>query len=300
MIPVFPNFKKLELTDKKEVEKITSKFPPYSDFNFVSLWTWDVKNQVFISILNENLVVLFTDYITGERFCSFLGNNKVKETIKDLLEFSKNKNFKPVLKLVPDEVINTEMRYSFNVTADPDSYDYIYAVSHLSNMHNWPQHSSGKNVRSYSRNFPNYVIKHCSVGKAKKDEYIKIFKKWAENKEVKNYSKLNEYQALERFFELKQENTRIVSVYVDNILMGFNIYEIVSSDYAISHFAKVNIKHHRAIGDILNWEEAKILNNLGIKYFNWEQDLGILNLRKSKEKYKSDFLLKKVTISYKK
>ena len=46
MLPEFPQFKKLELSDKEEVEKFTSKFPPYSDFNFVSMWSWDIKGEM--------------------------------------------------------------------------------------------------------------------------------------------------------------------------------------------------------------------------------------------------------------
>ena len=78
--------------------------------------------------------------------------------------------------------------------------------------------------------------------------------------------------------------------------MGFTVYEILSSEYAISHFAKADISYHRAINDMLNWEEAKVLDERGIKYFNWEQDLGIPGLRKSKEKYKPTFFLKKLSI----
>lgn len=43
MIPKFPEFKKLELSNKEEIENFTSKFPPYSDFNFVSMWCWDFR-----------------------------------------------------------------------------------------------------------------------------------------------------------------------------------------------------------------------------------------------------------------
>ncbi len=76
-------------------------------------------------------------------------------------------------------------------------------------------------------------------------------------------------------------------------MLGFTMYEIISNNYAISHFAKADKKHHAAICDLLNWEEAKILHSQGIKYFNWEQDLGIPGLRYSKEKYKPAFFLKK-------
>lgn len=92
MIPEFPEFKKLELSDKKDIEQFTSKFPPYSDFNFVSMWSWDIKGEMRVSQLNDNLVVRFTDYLTGEPFYSFLGNNKVNDTAEKLLEI---KNLSP-------------------------------------------------------------------------------------------------------------------------------------------------------------------------------------------------------------
>ena len=66
MIPQFPEFKSLELSDKKDIESFTKRFPPYSDFNFVSMWSWDIKEEIRISQLNGNLVVRFTDYLTGK------------------------------------------------------------------------------------------------------------------------------------------------------------------------------------------------------------------------------------------
>lgn len=73
MIPEFPQFKVLELSDKGDIEVFTKKFPPYSDFNFVSMWSWDIKGDMRISQLNDNLVVRFTDYLTGNPFFSFFG-----------------------------------------------------------------------------------------------------------------------------------------------------------------------------------------------------------------------------------
>ncbi len=54
MIPEFPNFKKLELSDREEVESVTNKFPPYSDFNFTSMWCWDINEDMRLSKLNGN------------------------------------------------------------------------------------------------------------------------------------------------------------------------------------------------------------------------------------------------------
>ncbi len=299
MLPVFPKFKKLELGDRIDIDQITSQYAPYSDFNFVSMWSWDIKGEMRISVLNHNLVVRFTDYVTKESFYSFLGNNKVQETLEALFEFFKTENLKLILKLVPEKLVNNLVKPNFNLILDQDSYDYIYSVSHLSSMNDWAKNSSGKNIRNFIKKGPNYVVKHSAMTGARKDEYVEMFEKWAKDKAIENYLKLQEFEAFERIFETKHNKVSLVSIYIKNLLVGFTVYEILSSDYAISHFAKSDTTYHRAINDILNWEEAKILDKRGIKYFNWEQDLGILGLRKSKEKYKPSFLLKKLTIGYK-
>src|SRR6185295_11781832 len=126
MIPEFPKFKKLELEDKKEIEEFTSKFPPYSDFNFVSMWSWDIRGEMRISQLQENLVVKFTDYLTGKPFYSFLGNKNTNSTVEKLLFLSKAEKLEMVLKLVPeDSVLGLDIK-KYNIVEDRDHFDYIY------------------------------------------------------------------------------------------------------------------------------------------------------------------------------
>jgi len=297
MLQEFPKFKSIEISDQEDVEEITRKFPPYSDFNFVSMWSWDIKEEMRLSVLNGNLIVRFTDYITKEPFFSFIGADKAEETARELISFSEKNYNKNLLRLVPEEVANNLARSDFNLILDQDAFDYVYSVPHLSNMHKWPKHSSSKNVRSFSKLYPNYIVKRQSIKNALQDEYTKMFKKWADNKGIEGCLELNEYKAVERIFQLKRDNINIVSLYVGSVLIGFTIYEILSSEYAISHFAKADIGFHKATNDVLNWEEAKILNSRGVKYFNWEQDLGITGLRQSKKKYEHSAFLKKFTVS---
>src|SRR3989344_6982684 len=124
-LPEFPKFKPLELSDKQDIEKITNKFPPYSDFNFVSMWSWDIKDEMRVSQFYGNLVVRFTDYLTGVPFYSFLGDNKVNETAEALLKLSKNEGLKPELRLVPESSINRLHNQQFNILEDRDHFDYI-------------------------------------------------------------------------------------------------------------------------------------------------------------------------------
>ncbi|MCM2339363.1 MAG: phosphatidylglycerol lysyltransferase domain-containing protein [Burkholderiales bacterium] len=297
MIPKFPEFKHLELNDKDEVIKFTKKFPPYSDFNFVSMWSWDIHNKMMISELNGNLVVLFSDYITEKHFLSFIGENKISDTALELISFSEKKYGSNFLKLIPEEVMNVLKKEIFKLDGDRDSYDYIYSIANLSNMNNWSQNTSGKGIRRFIKSNPSYTVKQFSGEDAPKNELKKMFKEWAENKNIDDHFELNEYKAFERLLEIKDPNIKFLCLYLGDILSGFTVYEILSNDFVISHFAKANKKHNRAISDVLNWEEAKILNKKGIKYYNWEQDLGMSGLRYSKEKYKHSFFLKKFVVS---
>lgn len=300
MIPEFPQFKPIEFSDKEEVEKLTYKFSNYSDFNFVSLWSWDIKGEMAISKLNDNLVVRFTDYLNGQPFFSFIGDKKVNDTAKELIFFSKKYYKKNLLKFIPEDIAKRLKREHFQVEIDPDAHDYVYAIDHLVNMHEWKDHSSSKSIRKFLREHPNYKVKTSSVQKIKKEDHIELFEKWAKSKNINNYLELGEYKSFIRTLDIKEDSVRVVSLFVDDVLVGFTVFEIVSGGFAISHYAKTDKTYHSKVSDVLNWEEAKILDAHGVKYFNWEQDLGLPGLRRSKEKYKPILLLKKVTVSEKK
>ena len=296
-IPEFPYFKKLELADKEEVEKFTKKFLPYSDFNFANIWSWDIHQKMMICQLNKNLIVLFNDYVTGEHFLTFIGENKIPETATDLIEYSKRNYHTSFLKLIPEEIAVVLSEAGFKAIPDRDSYDYIYSVDHLSDMDNWTKSSQCRKIRNFIKQYPDYIVKLTSIHEALKDEYIDMFKKWAKNKEIENHFELNEYKAFERILQIEDSNIKVLSLYINDILIGFTIYEIVSNDYAIAHFSKADVNYHSSIYELLNWEEAKALKTKKIKHYNWELDLGIAGLRYSKEKYHPESFLKKFIIS---
>ena len=123
-----------------------------------------------------------------------------------------------------------------------------------------------------------------------------MFREWAEGKDIDDHLDFYEYKAFVRLLGMADKNLRFLSIYIGQTLVGFTLYEILSDRYAISHFAKADKKSHASIYDLLNWEEAKYLHTQGVKFFNWEQDLGMPGLRYSKIKYKPAFFLKKILV----
>ena len=51
MIPNFPNFKIIELSDRESILAITKEFDPYSDFDFGNIIFWDYTEKMLISKL---------------------------------------------------------------------------------------------------------------------------------------------------------------------------------------------------------------------------------------------------------
>jgi hypothetical protein len=302
MIPEFPQFKKLELSDKNDVEKFTSKFPPYSDFNFVSMWSWDIKDGMLLSVLNNNLVVRFSDYLTGEFFYSFLGNNQVNETVKKLLELSKKEGLEMKLKLVPEDSLKGLDLNKFKTEEDRDNFDYIYDVSLISEYTGAKFSDKRSNVSSYLRKFLNIRteildLKNPSIQKG----VIKLDEKWLKQKKEKNIDydfNSSEIVAIEKFFQSEMLNIISIGIFDYKRLIGYSFFEILPNKYCICHFAKAD-NLFKDTYDYLIKEGTEILKSRGCIFLNYEQDLGLRGLRKSKMSFRPVNFLKKLNCDYK-
>ncbi len=293
MIPQFPEFKKLELSDKEEVESCTNKYPPFSDFEFGSLYAWDIAGLMKLCFLDTNLVLLFSDYITGEPFYTFIGTNKVNETTARLLDLSLEEGHKPLLKLIPETVANLIDANSFVISADRDHFDYIYATEqHIT--HN------GSALKTIRNNLSQFLkLHHAEVieldlsNEATKEEIHILSRRWADSK---IYTDSNDPFALSRFLDVSSEFEYLaIGVKLAGVLEAFNISVLCRDRYANCLFAKANVQF-RGIYSFLMHETAKRLSQDGYVYLNYEQDLGIPKMRRAKTAFRPDSFLRKYQI----
>ncbi len=299
MIPEFPEFKKLEVSDKETVSKFISKFPPYSDFNFVSMWSWDTKGEMKISQLNGNLVVRFTDYISGDPFYSFLGNNKTNETTEELLSLSKKEGLKPALKLVPGICVQRMNREKFDMREDVDNMDYIISIDRLK------PHDGTERRLSSRRKMINKLklLSKCSVvpidlnNSETKEKILSVFLDWEIQRGVDTQDIKHLKGALERMLNLKdQHDTLALGLFVDDKFVGYSINEIIGGGYALGNFQQADLKLSQATYSLLMQETSLYLEKLGCKFINLEQDLGIEGLRRWKKSYNPIAFLKKYVV----
>jgi len=298
MIPIFPEFKKLEYSDKSEVEEITRKYYPYSDFNFISMWSWNILGKIEISKINGNLATLFTDYITDEPFYSFIGNNKVVETAISLIDFSEEMGDDAQLKLIPEvaaEKISTEA--GLMVTEDLDNFDYMYQLEKLrtydGNKLRGRRNLSTRFQKGFLKN--SYIKILNPIDMDERKEIFGLLETWVSMK--KTDINENEFEAIKRAMNIEgPQDLVFVGLFINEILSGFVINEILKDEHVILHFEKADL-NYVGVYSYLMQENAKILYNFGKRVLNYEQDLGLPGLRLAKKAYYPSHYLKKYIIS---
>lgn len=301
MIPTFPKFKKLSLSDIHDVRNLTKIYPPYSDFNFISMYCYDVNNDFLITELNGNLVVRFKEYESEGHFYSFLGSNEPLDTVIKLMELSKIEGLDQVLKLVPEQSIKPLLKYSkksaFKIFEDPANFDYIISVSKLLSLRGTKIYSYKNLIRRFYKSYPDTIFRRLDLKNSKDAEnIIKLFWQWAKSRKKSDEEIKYELEAIHRLLSLP-EFVELVSLgaYLNNELIGFSIEEIVHDGFAMAHFGKADIAY-KGIFQVLEYENAKILESNQCDFINLEQDLGIEGLKRNKKNWDPVIYLKKYLV----
>jgi|ERR1035437_123497 hypothetical protein len=305
MIPDFPKFKKLEFSDKADVEFFTNKYPPYSDFNFTSMWCWDTHSKMRISKLNSNLVVRFNDYLTKDKmFCSFFGNGDPTDTAVKLLDYAVKENLEPVLKYIPQFTIVGIDQDQVSVEEERDHFDYILDNRKLIDYKGRPLHNHANFKKRFTEIHGNNLdIKLLNMSNGNHKNHIDTLNQlWSKNKTIQGKEVISELEekAIERIFDLGKESDSfiIVSIFHNDKMIGFTIDELLSGEYSIRHFMKADVAF-KGVYSYLVSESAKYSLETGRTYVNIEQDLGLLGMRQAKKSFEPATLLKKYTIGYK-
>jgi len=126
-----------------------------------------------------------------------------------------------------------------------------------------------------------------------------VIHSWEKKKhlERKECELAHEDAAIKRLFKMSLSHDMIVgAVFIGDVMSAFTIEEIVPHKYSIGHFWKTS-GIHTGEYDFLAQKTAQYLQDKGIVYWNWEQDLGKENLRFSKTSYRPSDFLKKYQVS---
>lgn len=302
MLAQFPNFKRLEAEDKAIFDDFTKRFPPYSDFNFVSLFSYDYGTNAYC-FLNDNLVITLPDYNSGVPIYSFLGTNKTQDTIESLFHFLDNNNLPLMLKLLPEESVKQDLNLlipRYQLFEDRDSFDYVLSPSKIFALEG-PEFRMQRNaIRKFEKEVPEYEVKDINLDDDETEEQIlNLTHYWGVRKNKSEDEINHEVSATSHLLNLTETIDLVaLGVYVEEKLIAFFIAELLPNEWAIGHFRKADTNFPN-IFKFIDHQMAKKLAERGYKYFNFEQDMGIETLRNAKQDWQPVGFLKKYIIAQK-
>jgi len=300
MLPQFPSFKTLELSDAEYVRRYALRYGPFSEFNFASLWAWNLDNNVLLSELRGNLVARLTDYASGAVFYSLLGDSNVNQAVEALIDQSCREKLPPKLQLVPEVVAKRLDQEVFAVTEDDNNADYILLVDRLRTYQGNRLASKRNEVRKFLRLCPSTQFGILDLNDtALLRESRTLFDRWIARKAAGATDSDRELKAFERCIANQAQLQLIATgLFANDSLIAFSILQIADDSHAFTLFEKADTGEFPGIGPFLNQQVAKLLAARGIRYINIEQDLGIAGLRMSKRSYDPCGYLKKFNVSY--
>ncbi len=295
--PQFPSFKILELSDKEIIESFNKDYAPYSDYNFVSLYSWNTKGEIAYTFLNDNLVVKFSDYETGEPFYSFLGTSSVSKTVEILFELSQIEHLETRLKLIPEENLHEDyesVTTQFLVKEDIDNFDYIYDIEEKASLIGEKYFNRRKAINKFARNYPDHRVIHINLDDSSTISQIyELFDLWTQYRDGQDKE---DRKAFERLLAVhKNFNLVTLGVEITGKLKAFFIAEPVHDLHVVAHFATSDL-NYTGLDAFLSHEMCVYLSSQKYRFINYEQDLGLPGLRRAKEMWHPEHFLKKYLI----
>lgn len=301
-IAEFPEYSRVTETVKQQIIEYTAEYPPYSDFNYTNILTWDLAERARVSRLHGNMVIRLPDYLTGSDFISFLGDNQAVETSETLLDAAEEHGGERILRLVPEvgvlALLGTER---FMVSEDADGHDYVLSLPEL-------LAESGPRYRHMR-----YEINHFSSRFKQKtvfdeldlrdvvtqQQMLQVFVGREQSKADNAHQNdaHNELIAMGRLFDLADlSQLSSHGLYIDDELKAFIVSERINDEWSTGHFWKADTTY-RGIYRYLMKRVAERLTDEGCQKMNIEQDLGIPGLRRMKQLFHPSGQLKKYTVT---
>ena len=194
---------------------------------------------------------------------------------------------------IPEEWLSFFSADKFVINCDDSESDYIYLTEKMANFKG-RQYTRHRNHLNQFLSL--YVPEDKPLSIKNSPDAMNILQEWQNDSgltpDKTDFEQCSE--ALQNIPELALWGT---IYYIENEPAGLIIGEELNVDTFCLHFAKASTKYHGIYEFMFNDSAKKLQSQY--KYLNLEEDMGNKNLRRTKDSYGPELLLKKYRISIK-
>ena len=298
-IPVFPDFRPIELQDRDTFNAIIKKYQPeVSEWTFTNLFIWRGYYGFQWSTYKDWLMVICPDAKDGIYAMEPVGPPPRREPATMLLEWlwKEKKAADPRIERA-DKLLASELGSDgFAVEEAREHFDYVYLREDLvqlaGNKYRSKRNHINQLFRAYNFAYADLDVHHI-------DDCVELQERWCQQKRCEeDMNLLSEWGAVREILEhYSALDLKGGVITVGNKVMAFTIGELLNDDTAVVHIEKAD-PDIPGLFQVVNQQFCeKAWDN--VRYINREQDLGIPGLREAKLSYYPDHFVEKFRIRLK-
>jgi len=290
-IPLFPEFKEVDLLMKNDIDQYLTQSPlEASEYTFTNIFAYKKAYNFKVSVMNESLVIL-KDTPPASFFCPV----GAPLNIKSLFDLLGERGEDPCLERVPESFVKRHITHNKNYEAieEREHFDYLHDVKELIELKGRKFHDKKNKVNKFRSA---YKYEYHKLTNEIIEECLEYEHYWCEERDCEKDHGLRKERcailAMLKNFDALNLSGGVIRI--DGRIAALTITEEFLSDTVVIHIEKAN-PDIPGLYQVINQE---FLMHEGEKYtfVNREQDLGIKGLRNAKMSYNPVRFIKKYIV----
>lgn len=293
-------FKHISLEDREQFKIYTDKYPLMQcDISFEQLYLWRNDLSVQIGYYEDFLIVKC--FFDGVNYFKYpVGGKNTKSVIAEMGRYCETQGYNLEFQNVTEENCREIEAYfpgEFNFVEERDNFDYIHLLKDLAtfsgNALSRKRCECNRFIRDYNWSVQDINEQNIDDCKAFVDFWMR------QNAERMDEDIKDEYVKLyEAFDNYELWGLEGICLWVDDRICALTFGRIITENTFDVFFEKADIDVYGAYPMVCR----ELVRGLAQKhpklvYINREEDMGLLGLRKAKELYRPEFMIKKYTVS---
>lgn len=281
-------FRKLTVDDKKLFQSYIDKNDLGWEYNFATVFLWDVNDTMMMATEDGILFIYNTFYNSIVFMPPYMKNDSdFLKAVGKISEYAREKKIVYRLRGLRPEQAALLDETKFLTASSRNDYDYIYNSDDLKYLRGKAFHSKRNFVTRFENTY-NYTVRDYTPEDY--DGLMALYEIW---KDESSHSTLEvEKKAVERAFKYhKQLDLRIAVIKVDGKYAGFSVSSIECNGIVHTIFEK-GLTEYVGIYQAINKFAAQRYFPDGT-FVNRQEDMGIEGLRRAKLSYNPVMLYEK-------
>lgn len=297
----FPNFTKLNNSNKSEYQEIISHFPPIANISFetLKLW-WDDLDNAEISILNGNLVISYWSNGGDEEQSGLclVGENDIDQSICQIFDYQRQNGQQARLFYVPEFVIhNIKHPDMFRMTSNIRDDEYILELDRFADIKKLPIYQRSK-MKQFMRQVGTKEVQVSRLDLSKPQNRLLLLES-AQAWTKKGFNKMGRMEnstLINAVRHADENDIKNLCLKIDDKIHCFLLFsELHDKRYVSIHNARINYEIN-GLFDYMAYAFAKELKSKGVEFADLHSDLNILHIRSLKLSLRPVEYIKKFTI----